>query len=149
MDFRKLKDHLVICGWKDHMQDILREILALNPQYNASDIAVVSNVDESVVEQIKDQKELKALRFVHGDYWSEGTLQRANVAQARKVLVLADTLESTAASEVDSKTVMAVLTTSGLTMDQSLAELWWTLPADAWNRFAGMPTVGSQTKLSS
>ena len=96
MDFRKLKDHLVICGWKDHMQDILREILALNPQYNASDIAVVSNVDESLVEQIKDQKELKALRFVHGDYWAESTLQRANVAQARKVLVLADTLESVA-----------------------------------------------------
>ena len=114
MDFRKLKDHLVICGWKDNMREILLEILALNPRYNSSDLAVISNVDPAVIEELKEVREMKGLRFVRGDYWAEGPLRRAAVEQARKVLVLADTLESSAASEIDSKTVMTVLTIRAL-----------------------------------
>jgi voltage-gated potassium channel len=47
---------------------------------------------------------------VKGEYYSESTLNRANIRQARKVFVLADTLESGAVTEVDSKTVMTVMT---------------------------------------
>jgi voltage-gated potassium channel len=57
------------------------------------------------------------VKFVRGDYFSQLSLERANVGQARKVLVMADTLESSAVSEVDSKTVMAVLTIKSLARD--------------------------------
>jgi len=117
MDFRKLRNHIVICGWKDHMIEILRDILEMNRGMSADEIVVVSNVDAERIAGFKEQRELKGLRFVRGDYFSEAALRRANVRDAKKVIVLADTLESTAASEVDSKTVITVLTIRSMARD--------------------------------
>lgn len=117
MDFRKLKDHLIICGWKDDMKEILLSILRAAEEYESEQVVIVSNVEPERVEELKENDELRGLKFVRGDYFSELSLQRANVALARKVLILADTLESGAVSEVDSKTVMTVLTCKSLAKD--------------------------------
>lgn len=117
MDFRKLKDHLIICGWKDDMKEILLSILRASTEYEAEQVVIISNVEPERVEELKEDEQLRGLKFVRGDYFSELSLQRANVAHARKVLILADTLESGAVSEVDSKTVMTVLTSKSLAKD--------------------------------
>jgi voltage-gated potassium channel len=117
MDFRKLRNHIVICGWKDHMMQILIDMLRLNTELDSDDIVVVSNIDSERVSELKEQRELKGLKFVKGDYFSEPSLIRANVKDAAKVLVMADTLESSAPSEVDSKTVITVLTIRGMAKD--------------------------------
>jgi voltage-gated potassium channel len=117
MDLRRLKNHIVICGWKDHMMEILLDILRLNEDLSADDIVIISNIDSEKISELKEQRELKGLRFVKGDYFSEPSLRRANVKDAKKVLVMADTLESTAASEVDSKTVITVLTLRDMARD--------------------------------
>ena len=117
MDFRKMKEHLIICGWKEDMKEILLSILRASSEYEAEAMIIVSNVEPERVEELKENEYLRGLKFVRGDYFSELSLQRANVSQARKVLILADTLESSAVSEVDSKTVMTVLTCKALAKD--------------------------------
>ncbi len=117
MDFKKIKSHLVICGWKDDMKDVLLDIVGLSNRYGAEDIVIVSNVQSELVESLKEEPELKGLKYVHGDYFSEMALTRASVTTASKVLILADTLESSAASEVDSKTVMTVLTVKAMSKE--------------------------------
>lgn len=117
MDFPKMKDHYIICGWKDHMKEILHEILAVSSEITAEDIIIISNVATEKVEELKEDKQLKGINFVRGDYFSESSLQRANVQMAEKVIILADTFESSAVSEVDSKTVMTVLTVKALSRD--------------------------------
>jgi voltage-gated potassium channel len=117
MDYRKLKDHLIICGWKNDMKDILLDILRLGGVPSADHLLIVSNVDSERVEELKEDNRLTGLKFVRGDYFSEAALRRANVGTARKVLILADTLESQAVSEVDSKTVMTVLTIKAISRD--------------------------------
>ena len=117
MDFRKSRNHIVICGWKDHMMQILLDMLRLNTELASDDIVIVSNIDSERIAELKEQRELKGLKFVKGDYFSEPPLIRANVKDAAKVLVMADTLESSAASEVDSKTVITVLTIRGMARD--------------------------------
>lgn len=117
MEYKRLKDHLIICGWKADMKDILLDILRISENLAAERIIIVSNVDAERVEELKEVDELKGLKFVRGDYFSEPALSRANVAEARKVLILADTLESQAVSEVDSKTVMTVLTIKQISRD--------------------------------
>lgn len=117
MDFRKKSGHYIICGWKDHMKDILMDILSVTPELVSDDIILVSNVDIQKVEEIKEEKKLADLNFVRGDYFSESALNRANVKSAKKVVILADTFESTAISEVDSKTVMTVLAVKALSRD--------------------------------
>jgi voltage-gated potassium channel len=114
MEFPKLKDHLIICGWKADMKEILTGILRVSPGLSSEQIVLISNVDAEKVEELKEEELLRGLKFVRGDYFSELSLERANVSGARKVLVLADTLESSAVSEVDSKTVMTVLTVKSM-----------------------------------
>ena len=117
MEFRKLKNHIIICGWKDHMLEILQEITHLNSALPSQNLVVVSNVESDRIEDIKKHKELKGLRFVRGDYFSEPALTRAKLTTAQKVIVLADTLESAGPAEVDSKTVMAVMTIRSMARD--------------------------------
>jgi voltage-gated potassium channel len=117
MDFKRLKDHLVICGWKFDMADMLLDILSATRDLSADRIVVISNVDAEKVEELKEIPELSALKFVRGDYYSEASLERASLGTARKVMVLADSLESSAVSEVDSKTVMTVLTVKSMARD--------------------------------
>ena len=117
MEYRKIRDHFVICGWKDQMKEILLEILSLAEELDSDRIVLVSMVDPSRVEELREEPELKALKFVRGDFFSESVLMRANVREARKVLILADALESAAATEVDSRTVMAVLAIKSISRD--------------------------------
>ncbi len=117
MELRRLKNHIVICGWKDHMMDILQEILRLNADISSEDVVIISNIDAERIAELREEKTLKGLRFVKGDYFAESSLGRANIRQARKVFVLADTLESSATTEVDSKTVMTVMTLRSMAKD--------------------------------
>ncbi len=117
MNCSNMKDHFVICGWKEHIVDILVEIVRLNNRISSENIVIISNVEPERVEELKNNKELAGLRFIRGDYHSETALNRANIKNARRVLILADELESHASSEVDSKTVMTVLTIRGISRD--------------------------------
>ena len=117
MNCSNMKDHFVICGWKEHIVDILVEIVRLNNRISSENIVIISNVEPEKVEELKNNKELAGLRFIRGDYYSETALNRANIRNARRVLILADELESNASSEVDSKTVMTVLTIRGISRD--------------------------------
>jgi len=117
MDYSKLTDHMVICGWKDHIKFILLDVVTLSQEFQSDKIVLVSNIDPERVEALREEKELKDLKFVRGDYFSESNLKRANVGKAAKVIVLADTLESKGSSEVDSKTVMTVMTIKNISKD--------------------------------
>ena len=117
MELRRLRNHIVICGWKDHIMDILLEMLRLNTDITSEDIVIISNIDAERIGELREVKELKGLHFIKGDYFAESSMRRANVTAARKVFVLADTLESGAVTEVDSKTVMTVMTLRSLARD--------------------------------
>lgn len=117
MDFKGLEGHLVICGWREDMKDILRDILYTSSDIDPALMVLVSNVEPEKVQELQEEEDLRGLKFVRGDYYSELALQRASIRQARKVVIIADTLESASVSEVDSKTVMAVLTAKSLARD--------------------------------
>ena len=117
MDFPKLTDHIVICGWKGNMGDIVRDILLLSDKAAADKIVIVSNIDTEKMEALKELPELKKVKYVRGDYFSEDTLKRANIQQASKAIILADTFESGGSSEADSKTVMTVITVKAMAKD--------------------------------
>jgi voltage-gated potassium channel len=117
MDFKGLRGHLIICGWREDMKEILQDILRASDELEADRLVIISNVEPEKVEALQNESELRALKFCRGDYYSEAALARANVREARKVVIIADALESSAVSEVDSKTVMAALTAKSLARD--------------------------------
>lgn len=117
VDYPKLKDHLIICGWSDEIKEILLDIVGFSRDFTSENIIIISNIPSETIETLKENKELSELKFVRGDYFSDTALRRANVTQARKVLILSDTYESHADAEADSKTIMTVLSIRTLSKD--------------------------------
>lgn len=117
MDFPKLSGHIVICGWKNNMSDIIRDILHLSDSIVAEKIVILSNIDTEKIEALKELPELKKVKYIRGDYFSEDTLKRANIKQAMKAIILSDTFESSGSSEADSKTVMTVISIKAMSKD--------------------------------
>jgi voltage-gated potassium channel len=116
-DQKKVKKHFVICGWKNEMVSVLEDILRVNPDLSDEDIVVVSTVEPVEVENLRSSPSLQNIRFVRGDYVEENVLLRANIKQAAKVLVLADSSTQASDQEVDARTVMSVLTIKTISKD--------------------------------
>ena len=106
---KKTKGHFIICGWKQEMSRILKDILTVNPDFSDEDIVLVSLVEPAKVENLRGDPELQNVRFVRGDYVDETVLHRANIKQAARVLILADASSQASAQEIDARTVMTVL----------------------------------------
>lgn len=111
---KKTKGHFIICGWKQEMSRILKDILTVNPDFSDEDIVLVNLVEPAEVENLRVDPELQNVRFVRGDYVDETVLHRANIKQAARVLILADTSIQASAQEIDARAVMAVLTIKSL-----------------------------------
>jgi voltage-gated potassium channel len=110
----KLKNHFIICGWKREMADFLLNILEKNKSFLPSEIVLINKADQELIENLKSDPALRNINFIFGDYIDESVLRRANVKNAKRVLVLADRLVEGSAQEVDARTVMTVLTVKSI-----------------------------------
>ena len=110
----KMKNHFIICGWKRDMARVLKDILHTNIKFIPSQIVLINTAGSDEIEIIKDDPELSGVTYIHGDYIDETVLKKANIKQAKKILILADRLISGSVQEVDSRTVMSIITVKAL-----------------------------------
>jgi voltage-gated potassium channel len=115
----RLKDHFVICGWKDDIHELLAHVLDFNPGLDASGIVLVANLSPTMVESLHGIPRLAKLQIVIGDYFQAATLMRAAPERAKKVLILADRTpnargEMASMTEVDARTIMTAMTLSNI-----------------------------------
>jgi len=111
------KGHFIVCGWKSELETILENILRVNPNLKPSDIVLVNDADPEEIDHIRSLPQFKYLKYIKGDYIDEKVLQRANVKGAHTALVLADSSRKFSVQEVDSRTVMAVITIDSMNKD--------------------------------
>lgn len=117
MEFPKLKNHLVICGWSKRMKEILSYILDESEDLHASEIVLLNNASPENIEELREDKNLTDINFVRGEFFAPTHLKRANIMTAKKVIVLADSLVKTSFAEIDSKTIMTVMTIKSISRD--------------------------------
>lgn len=115
----RLKDHFIVCGWKDDIHELLHHILDFNPGLDSSSIVLVAGLPPSAVELLHQTPRLEKLQVVVGDYFQAATLTRAAPERARKVLILADRTPDAAGhipsiTEVDARTIMTAMTLSSI-----------------------------------
>jgi voltage-gated potassium channel len=115
----RLKDHFIVCGWKDDIHELLTHILDFNPGLTSSGIVLVANVTTAMIENLHESPRLEKVHVVVGDYFQGATLQRAAPERARKVLILADKTPQAgggvaSATEVDARTIMTAMTLSSI-----------------------------------
>jgi voltage-gated potassium channel len=115
LKLKNLQNHFIICGWRRELEKVIEGVLARNPQFDISDIVLINNVGAEQMQPILQNPAYRGIGYINGDYIEEETLQRARIRQAARILILADFGRDYSMQEVDSRTVMAVLTIESLT----------------------------------
>jgi voltage-gated potassium channel len=113
----KKKGHFIICGWKPELETVLEKILTIDPSLKPSDLVLVNDADPQEVDHIRSIPSFKTVKYIKGDYIDEKVLQRANVRDAKTVLILADSSKDFSLQEVDSRTVMTAITVDNMNKD--------------------------------
>ena len=114
LDYSNMKGHFVICGWKREMNNVLHEILKCNPNLNPLEIVLINSATRDQVNSLRSDPELKGIKYVCGNFFEELELIRAGIKGAARILVLADYLTKGDMQQIDSKTVMTVMTIKNL-----------------------------------
>lgn len=114
VDTDSLKNHYIICGWKNEMHSLLTHILDSNPGLSASKIILVNNVGDKEIESLHDFPKLKNIKIIRGEFFSADVLKRAAPERAQKVLILADATPNArgaipTVTEADARTVMTAM----------------------------------------
>ena len=112
---QQLKGHLVVLGWKADMALLVQGLLSALPELAPDDLALVNLAGELANEQLRTR--FPGIYYVHGDSIDPLVLQRAGIAHARKVLVLADETGGRSDQETDARTVMTVMNIENLSPD--------------------------------
>lgn len=106
---RGMKNHFILCGWRPGFDKILEAVLNSNPDIS-SDMVVLVNEAQAEMEQLKSDIQFKDINYVAGDFADAEILKRAFIEKAKRVLVIADSCKAKSEMEIDSQTVLAVLT---------------------------------------
>lgn len=114
---KKIKNHFIICGWKPDFENILLGILKANPDLLPEMIVVLNNAGEKCTNELTRNDKFKGIKYVNGDFSDEAALIQAHIKDASRVLILADESNSYSPLEIDSRTVLAVITIENLTPD--------------------------------
>jgi voltage-gated potassium channel len=105
----KSRDHYLVCGWNQRAPFLL-DRLTEELQPERIPIVLLSELEE--IPYSNDY-----VFFLNGSPASESDLVRANVAEAKSAIVLAEESEEAGSSDIDARTVLAALTIRALNPD--------------------------------
>ncbi len=119
VDSETLKNHFIICGWKEEMESLLLHILDANPNMSADKIVLVNNVADAEIDILLNFPKLKKVKIIKGDFFSELILRQAKPERALKILILSDGTPDSQGkiptiTEADARTVMTAMTLSNI-----------------------------------
>lgn len=124
LKLKKLQNHFILCGWKTDFDKIIDGILDANPEFEITDLVIINNATSDYMELFMANPKYKLINYIHGDFIDEHVLMRANIKTAKRVLVLADEAEATNPLEIDSRTIMTIMTIEKLNRNiYAVAEL--------------------------
>ena len=115
----KLRDHLIVCGWKEEMHALLAHILDFNVGLEPEQLVLIGHLTPAMVESLRAHSRLKRMQFVIGNYFEVENLRRAFPERARKVIILADRTpgpngQVASMTEVDARTIMTAMSLASI-----------------------------------
>ena len=110
----KFKAHTIICGWNQRLDSLL-ETLDKTVQGRKESVVLVNEMTTERMEEVLAGYSNLNLKYVHGDYTKEPILARANVKEARAVIILPDM--SLGSVPRDDKTLPAALAIKSIKRD--------------------------------
>lgn len=111
---KNMEGHFILCGWRPGFEKILETVLASNPDITPDMIVLVNEAPLEQIEALRDDVRFKEVNYVAGDFTDESTLKRAYIQTAARAMVIRDQSKKYSELEIDSRTVLAVLTMENL-----------------------------------
>lgn len=106
---KNLKGQFLLCGWRSGFEKILDNIINTNPEITPDLIVLINDAPSEKIEEIMEQSRFKGMHYISGDFADENVLKRAGVANAERSLIISDHSKTYSDLEIDSRTVLAVL----------------------------------------
>lgn len=110
---KNMKGHFLLCGWRPGFEKILDSVLNSNPDITP-DMIVLINESPEQIEQLRQESRFKEINYVAGDFSDDAVLKRAHIEDAIRALVISDRSKKYSDLEIDSRTVLSVLTMEGM-----------------------------------
>jgi len=114
LKLQKISNHFIICGWKPEFDKILEGVLDANLTISLEKIVLINNAPSDAINAIRQDPRFTGIQYISGDFTDENILNKANIKTAERALVLSDKSENYSPLEIDSRTVLAVLTIENL-----------------------------------
>lgn len=111
---KNIKNHFIVAGWKTDFIGLLTQILIMNNELEPSNIVLVNNETPETMQLVLSEPKFSGINYLHGEYFDENVLKKASCRTAKELIVLADDTGRISQSEIDSKTVITVLTAKSL-----------------------------------
>jgi voltage-gated potassium channel len=105
----KEKDHIVICGWNQHTEDVLKG-LTIYGSMGEKTIVLINELSVDEIDSLRLKHDKFSLKFLRGDFVHEDVLRRANIGKAAFALIMADLSGGRSSDKVDERTILASLT---------------------------------------
>ena len=121
MPLKNLKGHFLLCGWRSGFEKILDNIINTNPEITPDLIVLINDAPSEKVENLLDLERFKEIHYVSGDFADENVLKRANIQTAERALIISDHSKEYSDLEIDSRTVLAVISMSNITPGMYIA----------------------------
>ena len=119
----KFKDHLIICGWNQHTEEVLAGLTTYGLTGDAP-IVLINELSVDEIESFRLKYKKFNLKFLRGDYVREDVLLRANIAGARVAVIMADVSGGHSRERTDERTALTALTIKYLAPQvKTIAEL--------------------------
>jgi voltage-gated potassium channel len=111
----KMKGHFVVLGWKSDIPLLVQGLLDAHRTLGPEHLVLVNTAGEMANEDLRGR--FPGLVYIHGDPIDTAVLKRARLADAAKVLILADESGERTDPERDARTVMIALSIENVAPD--------------------------------
>jgi len=108
----KFKDHIVVCGAGFIVRQMFTTLMGMQNRPNEK-MVLIDEIPSGKVDELLSFFEPLEIKFVRGDWAHEEVLKRANVMDARMVIILPDDYMDDRL-KMDEKTILATLTVKSL-----------------------------------
>ncbi len=103
----KVLDHIIICGWNNKAEPIIDTLFALSKP-KVPKVVLVNELPEDEINSVLDRFRKNGVKFIRGDYTRNAPLERANIQEAKTIILLPNLIEHDPLV-ADEKTLLATL----------------------------------------
>lgn len=106
-------NHILVCGWNSHVEEILRIFNRYSTSSETMKIVLANEAQPELMEVVGEAYPNLDIKFVRGDFSREPVLHRANIKAAQSAIIVPDAT-SQSGHLSDDKTLLALLTMKSL-----------------------------------